>query len=176
MAVTQATPDELEALRKFNLWFKRPYELVRNSGNGHGAFVALSIGLFLTERYFRDETGTIDNHRSGAFKVPAAAFFQTEQAFFDAFWDVYRNGMQHQGSPKATTPHGWDINGDYRSPNPMKATHRGREIICLNPWMFTDKIISLWENNLGVIARTSSHQLGNTSTQAFAALPVVPLA
>jgi hypothetical protein len=170
------TPAEAEALQKFNLWFKEHYKLVKNGGGGHGAFIALSIGLFLTERFFRHETGTIDDHRgphANDFKAPAATFFNTDPVFFYAFWNVYRNGMQHQGSPKSTPVQGWDVHGDYDA-DPTKAVHNGKDIICLNPWKFTDKIIAKWESRLDLLALLGSHQLGSLSTQALNAVPVPP--
>jgi len=150
-----------EALEKFRIWFEEPYAALdkRCENEGNGAFVALSIGLFLCERYFRSITKTIDNHNDPAFKLEAARYLNVDAAFFRAFWNIYRNGMQHQGSPKQTADYSWCVNAEF-PPIPARAVVNGKEVICINPWAFTAKMIALWKNDPERLAQLSSHQLG----------------
>ena len=103
-------------LAKFIRWFVVPLNTLRNLPEGDGAFVALSIGFQLCERFYRAQTGTQDNWRNDTFKDSAADDLGVDRQIFRRFWDVFRNGLQHQGSPKHYQHEGisykWEISSD----------------------------------------------------------------
>jgi hypothetical protein len=139
--------EEASARYKFLLWFAEPFRILEERGDGRGALVALSIGLFLCERYFRYKSGTTNIWREEGFLVEAAKHFQTDYAFFKEFWSVYRHGMQSQGTPEANNTYGWDLNEDYPY-MPTRAFENEKAIICLNPWSFTEEMIVLCWHDL----------------------------
>jgi hypothetical protein len=158
--------EEASARAKFLIWFAEPFRILEDRGDGHGAFVALSIGLFLCERYFRYKSGTTDLWREEGFLAEAAGHYQTDYSFFKEFWNVYRHGMQDQGIPKADEAHGWDINDDY-PPVPTRAFENDKAIICLNPWKFTEEMIVLCWHDPVALTKISNQSLGRTSIDSL---------
>jgi hypothetical protein len=155
--------EEASARYKFLLWFAEPYRVLDENGKGHGAFVALSIGLHLCERYFRFKSGTTEIWSQDGFLREAAKHYKTDCAFFKEFWNVYRHGMLHQGTPQSDDAYGWDINEDY-PPTPTRAFENGKKIICLNPWKFTEEMIVLCWYDPMALTKISNNPLGSTST------------
>ncbi len=170
-ATTPPTPRE-----RFDRWFTAPVEVLeRKLGNGDGAFVVMSIGFFLCERYFRSLGGQPDSHLDKTFMNLAATHFNVHPDFFDDFWNIYRNGMQHQGSPKrqVLTKHlpdktvkpgypisyRWQIDGSFGAV-PKKWVNGGHTYICINPFEFTQRMIALWHADEARMAELTNHRLG----------------
>ena len=137
-------PTEVE---RFNRWFVAPYNKLKELPNGDGAFVALSMGLFLCERYYKTEARIQDEEgtsKDAQFRVKAAKDLNVNSTFFEHFWQVFRNGMQHQATPKTykvgTITYKWRFDADYEA-HPMYFDKGPHRIICLNPWKFTDFMI-----------------------------------
>jgi hypothetical protein len=161
--IFESPPTNPSVRERFHRWFKAPVDaLSKELDDGDGAFVVMSIGFFLCERYFRSMTGNPDNWQDQSFKALAAAHFDINLDFFEDFWNVYRNGIQHQGSPKRETiqkkqtapnqplnkpgypiEYRWRIDGSFDS-MPQKAVVGGVTYICINPFGFTHRIIALW--------------------------------
>ena len=80
-------------LEKFSRWFIIPLNTLKMIPNGDGAFIALSIGCFLCERYYRIVTNTQETQDGIPFQNAAAADLNVNQAFFRNFWKVYRAGV-----------------------------------------------------------------------------------
>ena len=167
MAKTSKTkPSNLEL---FIRWFVVPLQTLKTIPNGDGAFIALSIGIFLCERYYRSVGNTQDNHNDYSFKKLAAKDLKVDKAFFDAFWDIFRNGMQHQATPKAaphtdyatkiTTNYKWRISGSYKA-IPTKRKHKKYTVIKIDPWKFADSMVSKFLNNAPELDKVSTHSFG----------------
>lgn len=146
-----------------------PLTALKTIPNGDGAFIAISIGCFLCERYYRSVTSTQDDHRKEDYKVAAAKDLKIDGKFFDAFWDIFRNGVQHQASPKAAprtnkktgkvTNYKWRISGDF-GPIPTRCFSKGYTVICLDPWKFADLMVSKFLNDPSRLCDVSTHSFG----------------
>jgi len=73
-------------LERFDGWFAKPIEKLRELPQGDGGFVALSVALFLCERYYRTLTNTHEGQRDDkAFKVEAAKDLGLKEKDFEHF-------------------------------------------------------------------------------------------
>ncbi|CAN5466672.1 hypothetical protein BH09VER1_BH09VER1_26020 [soil metagenome] len=174
------SPSPITPIERFTRWFIEPVEVLsRYVPGGGGAFVAMSVGFFLCERYFRSTTGVGDDTSAAAsrtFKDAAADHFGVNRDFFSAFWTIYRHGMQHQGSPKndtvANIPYKWRIDAGYPDV-PSRWDHLGHVYICINPWGFAKKVFDLFLNDQPRIAEVGTHQLGVVQPALPPAAPVL---
>jgi hypothetical protein len=159
---------------RFKRWYVRPYNRLKKIKNGDGQFVALSIGLFLCERYYRTKTKTQnDPHAPSnrAFMKEAASDLKVDQELFNKFWLIYRHGMQHQGMPKKVKEKKngmeiWNrwlvdpyIGGPFFERPTSYIDSQGQVIICLNIWKFTDLMIKKFLDNPAMIADAFTHAL-----------------
>lgn len=97
---------EPNEVQRFKRWFVVPFNKLKEIPNGDGAFVALSMGLFLCERYYKLEARIQDEEttsKDDQFRNKAAKDLNVNSTFFCHFWQVFRNGMQHQATPKTYT-------------------------------------------------------------------------
>jgi hypothetical protein len=118
--------EEASARHQFLVLYAEPFRVLDESGDGHGAFVALGIGLFLCERYFRHKSGSMDLWREETFLAEAARHFGADDNFFREFWQIYRHGMSYQGVPQGTDAYGWGMSDAYSSgPTEASAEVRG---------------------------------------------------
>lgn len=149
---------------KFQMWFVRPYEALLNARNSgpdqpqDGAFIALSVGLFLFERYYRIESGSQEDLHATKMLAHAAEELDLNKDFLTAFWNTYRHGLLHQGSPKSHTFAGreyrWRIDGTYQK-LPTEFMKDNCHYICINPWDFLKFALDLYhtkpENLEGIV-------------------------
>ena len=157
--ISLTAEEEASARYKFLLWFAEPFRILEERGEGQGGFAALSIGLFLCERYFRYKSGTLDIWPDKALLEEAAKHFEMDSSFFREFWGVYRHGMLHQGTPLASGDFGWDVSDEYPAA-PTRAFEKGKAIICVNPWAFTAEMIVLCWSDPVALTRISDQALG----------------
>ena len=163
---TLPTPEEEASARhKFLILYAEPFRVLAESGGGHGAFAALSIGLFLCERYFRHKSDSLDAWREDKFIAEAARHFGTDAEFFLEFWRIYRHGILYQGAPLATESYGWAMNGEFSSV-PTKVSVDGNAIICLSPWSFAEEMLVLCWNDPVALTRICSFSLSCAATVA----------
>ena len=73
--------EEAAARHQFLVLYAEPFRVLDEYGDGHGAFVALGIGLFLCERYFRHKSGSMDLWREETFLAEAARHFGADGAY-----------------------------------------------------------------------------------------------
>jgi hypothetical protein len=143
--------EEASARHQFLVLYAEPFRVLDESGDGHGAFVALSIGLFLCERYFRHKSGSMDLWREETFLAEAARHFGVDDDLFREFWQIYRHGMLYQGVPDGTDAYGWGMSDAYSS-RPTKETVEGKAIIGLNPWKLAEEMIVLcWNDPVALV-------------------------
>ncbi len=151
-------------MERFDGWFVKPIEKLKELPEGDGGFLALSAALFLCERYYRALTDTLHGKRDDEqFKIEAAKDFGMSLDDFKCFWMVYRNGMQHQGTPrkyldKHRVKYSSQIADEFNAiPEVYKINAYKREIR-LNVWKFADLMITKFKTNPKVfekaIART----------------------
>jgi len=155
--------------RKFIKWFVRPYNRLKRVPTGDGAFVILSMGFQLCERYFRIKSNTITKHWKYTFLKRAAKAYNTDQTLFGDFWFLYRHGLQHQGSPKKKVKvhdskkvrrYKWAISDSFTY-RPTICNHKGRKVICIYPNEFTAFMLRLFLRNTKLLERSVSHAFGD---------------
>jgi hypothetical protein len=152
---------------RFDGWFVRPIEKLKELPEGDGGFLALSAALFLCERYYRTLTNTQENPSDDkSFKVEAAKDLGIELEDFNCFWQVYRNGIQHQGMPrrfvdkKKRLTYGWNMDERFSAiPIIHEIDAKTREIR-LNPWKFAELIISKFRDNPEILKNATLHAFG----------------
>lgn len=154
-------------LRNFIRWFVIPVQKLKNIPNGDGGFVVMGIGTSLCERWHRIEKETQDKYNDYSFKEAAANHFQIKKEFFVDFWDVYRNGIQHQGQPKwrkgdgsNRKPYGWLFSHEFREFPLLGADENGKEYICIDPFKFTDHYIDLFLSDPQKLSEAVHHSFG----------------
>ena len=119
--------------------------------------------MFLCERYYRALTDTLYGKRDDeTFKVAAARDLGLSLEDFNSFWIVYRNGVQHQGTPrhyidkKNQIKYFFHISDEFGGiPEIFKINAYKREIR-LNVWKFADLIVSKFKTNPQVFEKAVS--------------------
>lgn len=151
-------------MERFDGWFVKPIEKLKDLPEGDGGFLALSAALFLCERYYRALTDTLDGKRDDeTFKIAAAKDLGLSLDDFNHFWIVYRNGIQHQGTPKKfidkknKIKYFFHISDEFSSiPETYKINAYKREIR-LSAWKFADLIIRKFKTHPDVFHKAISH-------------------
>jgi len=151
-------------MERFDGWFIKPIEKLKELPEGDGGFLALSAALFLCERYYRALTDTLYGKPDDeTFKAAAANDLGLSLEDFNCFWIVYRNGVQHQGTPrkyidrKKQLKYFFHIDDAFGGiPEIYKINAYKREIR-LNVWKFADLIIGKFKNNPEVFRKAISH-------------------
>ncbi len=164
-------------LDNFHRWFCDPLAKLKEVPDGGAGFIVMSIGCMLCERWHRIETGEQDNWRGEKFKDAAAAYLNINKDFFADFWDVYRNGIQHQGQPKwrkgdgkDRKPYRWLFHDSFSDRPTLGTDQTGLEYICINPFKFTDLYIGLFLSDPQKLSQADLHSLGeigNTTLQTI---------
>jgi hypothetical protein len=166
----------LSSRKKFIKSYVRPYNRLKRIKNGDGAYMALSMGFFLCERYYRIRSHTINRHHiSKDFLEAAAKDFDCEIHLFRAFWALFRHGIQHQGSPKKKFRADWlprkpiirikwAIGADlhYR---PAYVQTDDVKRIGISPWKFTEFVMRKFLKNPQALEGAISHAFGDTLKQ-----------
>jgi hypothetical protein len=151
-------------MERFNGWFVKPIDKLKELPEGDGGFLALSAALFLCERYYRALTDTLSGKRDDeTFKIAAAKDLGLSLEDFNHFWTVYRNGIQHQGTPKKfidknnQIKYFFHISDEFGAiPEIFKINAYKREIR-LNVWKFADLIVTKFKTNSTVFQKAISH-------------------
>ena len=154
-------------LERFEGWFVAPIDKLKELPEGDGAFIAMSVGLFLCERFYRTKTNTHEGQGGDlAFRAEAAADLGVSPDTFEVFWKVFRHGIQHQGMPKEISLQNperhfrWDITSHADgTPKiiPCDATHFMVEV---NPWKFCDSMIQKFRDEPEILDKAESHAFG----------------
>jgi len=151
-------------LEKFVRWFEVPYSGLKSHPDGDGAFVALSIGFLLFERYYRIVTGSQDEPHFDKGRNKGAEDLDVNKEFFSIFWSTYRNGLMHQGTPQVYERNGtkykWMIDGSFEE-YPTYYDEGGFRFICLNPWKFTEFALSKFLNDPNRLNGSVTYELGS---------------
>jgi hypothetical protein len=167
-------------LERFIRWFVVPIHMLKLLPNGDAAFVALSVGSLLCERYYRIITNSQEEEAGDKFRNKAAEELNVYKEFFGAFWSTYRNGLMHHGTPqvyeRANIKYKWMIDVEFEE-YPTYYDKDGFRFICLNPWKFADFMISKFLNNPHHLNGSLIYQLGHIFDSKILGKPVrVPLA
>jgi hypothetical protein len=146
------TPEEL-----FELWYVQPLRNLEKISDGAGAFIALATSCFLFERYadaIIENAGKKPNPKSRVQQLMTD--FGVDEETADIFWKVMRNGILHKGMPKRQDYNlqlpPWRFLGEFTQPVKLCKIDEKSELQ-VQPWLFMNKVINLWENNLDLLDR-----------------------
>ncbi len=162
--------------QKFIRWYVRPFNRLKRIKSGDGAYLALSMGFFLCERFYRIRSNTITQHwKTLPFLTAAARGYDCDLRVFQAFWDLFRNGIQHQGAPKKRYTAHWLpgkpkvrlrwVIGDSLPYRPAYIVADGVRRVGVNPWEFTRFILRRFLETPRALERSVSHGFGNILPQ-----------
>ena len=153
-------PEEL-----FDRWYVQPLKMLKKVPNGDGAFVVLMALCPLYERY---AIAVIEQSGPKALKgTKLDQFmkdFETNMDTAKAFWNVIRNGLAHQAMPKRNSrkkgfPR-WVFQGSFPKPVEL-VTVNGEQVLRIQPWLFMEKVLSLWQENLALLTENKSFPWAN---------------
>jgi hypothetical protein len=158
----QSTPPT--DLQRFARWFEIPVRGLSLHPNGDGAFVALSVGFLLFERYYRIVTNTQHVTVFDVGRNLGADEMDVNKEFFSIFWSTYRNGLMHQGTPqiysRAGRDYKWMIDAEFEA-YPTYYDDAGFRFVCLNPWKFTQYAIGKFHANPTAVNGSLTYRLGS---------------
>ena len=152
-------------LEKIEKWFAVPVEnLYKLQNSGDGAFVALAVGFMLFERYYRIDSESQDEGRVTKALEVASIDLDINLKFLERFWNVYRHGLLHQGTPKNFKlkdgrEFRWRIDSKY-SELPSQFEKDGVHYICLDPWKFTKMVLKKYRENPEKIEGVFGYKMG----------------
>lgn len=151
-------------MERFDGWFIQPIEKLKELPEGDGGFLALSAALFLCERYYRALTDTLHGKRDDeTFKLAAAKDLGMSPEDFNSFWIVYRNGIQHQGTPqkyidkKNQVKYFFHISDEFGGIPEIHKINAYKREIRLSVWKFADLIIGKFKTHSDVFRKAVSH-------------------
>jgi len=158
-------PHQEEPLR-LDLWFANPIsELLDNrTETSDGGFLVLSGALALYERYLVKKFPGLDASGKNYIERDTkwGGDLGLEQPLFSAFWDCFRNGLQHQFQPKTRcgkTKYEWSLSSHYGVPK-VEAVSEKLFRIEINPWSFAALVRKRYSDNQELMNTCDSHKLG----------------
>lgn len=158
---------------KFIKWYVRPYNRLKRIKHGDGAFIILSMGIFLCERYYRIKSQCITKDSlPDKFYDVASKDIGVDLDVFERFWGIFRHGIQHRGQPqkwfkewntsrtrKVKRRYGWSIDASY-SYKPTMRLIGNKKVICIFPNAFTAFMLTKFITNQAYLRRSVRHQFG----------------
>lgn len=143
---------------RFNGWFVRAVDKLRELPGGDGAFAAMMIVLPLYERYIiaklklsGGQTGEQDITRE------IGADLGLDEGQWRTFWEMFRNGFMHQGMVKAGQTQ-WVVSDRFGAV-PEFRTLNGQKCVCIDPWKFADRVLGAFVLDSRLIIASESFPL-----------------
>ena len=160
-----ATPTE-----RFDAWFVRSIEKLKELPEGDGAFAAMMIALPLYERLIFARLKVAG--RSTAQEDIARAIgddLGLSQAERKVFWDMFRVGFMHRGMVKAGRTQ-WLVSHKFGA-EPEFRTYAGQRCVCVDPWKFADRVLAAFSEDTRLITASESFPLADVFALDANALP-----
>lgn len=150
--------NEQEALDKFKLWYVEPVEKLKELSDGAGGFVAFIVGLTLYERLIYSKLKLI-GHKTSSEDFDEAMNEDLKLTDYQrkVFWDMFRNGLLHKAMPKLGKT-GYRFH-DCFTGYPQFVNEKGYELIHINPWKFTDRVLNEFSENPKLILIAKEYPL-----------------
>jgi len=158
-------------IEMFRRWVEAPVAKLRELPNGDGTFAVMSMAFGLYERFINSSL-----HKRGVKASPGNRYCESSKDFngevsaddFKAFWEMYRDGMQHYFHPKHFTKSkdntrwGWDIseNKGYKAHPEVQKHGNDDFIVAIDPWKFINHILNRWRENPDLLNELSRTTLG----------------
>jgi len=132
--------------------------------DGQGGFIALATACFLYERYAIAALQAMGekSDRSGILRK-IENDFNVNNTAAEAFWDVIRDGLLHQGMP-LQMKHGRPLPRfafHHLYPTMLLEEINGEKWLKVQPWKFMEKVLVLWESNFELLQKSGSFPWAN---------------
>lgn len=147
--------------QKFEDWFARPLSTLATLKDGDAAFVAFGMSLALYERFIKAKLKK--NMQEGTpanFKTAAAEDLGITRDDFSIWWEIFRDGINHQASPKKVKKSGIEYKWAFSASYPA-IPKRVVDCFQVNPWGFADLVISKYRSDPIALAASDTYSLGD---------------
>jgi len=144
----------------FQKWFCIPLKVLEDLPCRNGGFIILLVSCALYERYVRAILFNNDPCNERPLKNMEIVtqlecdFKPAKQDLCLKFWNICRDGMAHTGMPftvkdsknktKDLSLPPYRLHGSYPQAF-SRVTYKGKKIIAIQPKLFMDKVLKLWE-------------------------------
>jgi hypothetical protein len=145
---------------RFNGWFVRSIEKLKELPEGDGAFAAMIIVLPLYERYIIARLKLDD--RSSAPEDIAREIgndLKLDEGQRSVFWAMFRTGFMHQAMIQAGRTQ-WLVSHEFGA-LPEFRTLSGQSCLCIDPWKFADRVLNAFTNDPRLITASESFPLAD---------------
>jgi len=131
----------------FKAWFKDILEGFYSNRNA--GFVILMVAFPLLERYLREKSGIHEGSYNDNFYKELAVIFPELRYAQDAkdFWQVYRNGLLHQGTLSQKNRSGIKMPDAWVSNDSMAAVSKNGTDFWVHPANFARHVIDIIEKD-----------------------------
>ncbi|MFA5872703.1 MAG: hypothetical protein WC832_01940 [Anaerolineales bacterium] len=151
----------LSPLDKFERWYVHPLKVLLQIENGDGGFIAFGATLALYERYIRAKLKTKSIKGSPEnFRKEASDDLGVKQYDFQIWWEIFRDGINHQASPKHVRRDGVDYTWHFREDFEAVPQRSGNEFQ-LNPGKFIELVIQKYYADPIALTATDTYALGD---------------
>lgn len=127
----------------FNRWYVEPINKLRELPNGDGGFAAFMIALPLYERYTVAKL-KLDHKPTNDEDIYAemANDLHLTDGQRRVFWAIFRIGFMHEAMPQGGKTQ-WITSAEFTA-FPEFVTIEGQNYIRIDPWKFTDRVLSMF--------------------------------
>ena len=150
----------MEAIDRFERWFGRSVEKLRELPDGDGGFAALMVAIPLYERLIVGRL-KLTGSPTGPDEVRAAigTDLQLSDRERSIFWDMFRNGFMHHGMARDGKTK-WVVSHRFGELPEFKEI-RGETVVCLDPWKFADRVLDAFRADHRLITASDSFPLAS---------------
>jgi hypothetical protein len=147
-----------KALELFDAWFVKPIK----SMDVNGGFIAFMVALALYERLIVARLKLAEQSSDEeSVKEKMAEDLKLDPQQRTIFWDMFRNGLLHQGMPKVGKT-GYLFRSDF-SDFPEFKEYDGKPVICIDPQKFAIRVLNEFTQSPELILASESFPLASVS-------------
>jgi len=152
---------------RFLRWYFTPIQALRALPNGDGAFAAFALSLALYERFIRCDLKYNQGVSASdeVFRKAAAADLDLTYDDFVCFWEIYHNGINHQGSPKKHKKGGvvyhWEISASHGERPVFRNEADGSKTVTIDPWKFWEYVFRKFEQQPDILQKSDTYAFGD---------------
>lgn len=149
---------------RFNIWYVEPLRALEKMPKGQGGFIALATACFLYERYAVVTLKAQGKKADRAGKIEQLSIdFKVDDATANAFWDIIRDGLLHQGMPMQKKQGKLLPKYAFHHSYPLMSLENIREEMWLKvqPWKFMNEVLGIWDKNFELLKQSGSFPWAN---------------
>lgn len=147
-------------IERFDGWFVKPIEKIKELPEGDGGFAAMMVALPLYERYIIAKLkieGKPTNDPEIQQEIADDLNLKDHERRI--FWEMFRHGFMHQAMVKYGKTK-WMVSHTFGELPEFK-TIKGIQCICFDPWKFTDRVLCKFRADHRLITASESFPLAS---------------